>query len=163
MVHHLNYLGYARRVAASTEQQREAVRALARLSRLLERASGELSLPQYRVLAAVAGGDERASRVAQRLAMGKPSVSAAVEALSQRGLLIRDSVDADLRATALRLSDRGRAVLDQTERAMLARVADVWDRLPDRDALIDSLRQVGPAMDAASSERRVARPSGESA
>ena len=38
----------------------EAVRALARVVPLLERASTELSLAHYRVLCAVASGDERA-------------------------------------------------------------------------------------------------------
>jgi DNA-binding MarR family transcriptional regulator len=66
----------------TTAQQIEAVRALARATRVLERASGELSLAHYRVLAAIASGDERASRVANRLAIGKPTVSVAVEALA---------------------------------------------------------------------------------
>ena len=39
---------------------------LARASRILERATGELSLAHYRVLAAVASGEERASRLAVR-------------------------------------------------------------------------------------------------
>src|ERR1700728_2063445 len=73
----------------------EAVRALARATRILERGSGELSLAHYRVLSAIASGDERASRVAKRLAIGKPTVSAAVEALAQRGLLVRSAVDGD--------------------------------------------------------------------
>ena len=39
----------------------DAVRTLARLSRLLERGAGELSLPQFRVLAMVDDGGDRAS------------------------------------------------------------------------------------------------------
>jgi DNA-binding MarR family transcriptional regulator len=83
----------------------EAVRALARASRFLERSSDELSLAHYRVLAAVASGDERASRVAQRLAIGRPTISAAVDALGQRGLLSRGTVEGDQRATALHLTE----------------------------------------------------------
>ena len=46
----------------------EAVRALARLSRLMERAVSDegLSLAHFRVLAAVAEGEIRASHVARR-------------------------------------------------------------------------------------------------
>ena len=44
--------------AVTTAEQIEAVRALARATRVLERASGELSLAHYRVLAAV-DGDQR--------------------------------------------------------------------------------------------------------
>ena len=81
------------------------MRGLARAARILERVSGELSLAHYRVLSAIAGGDERASRVAERLALGKPAVSAAVESLSQRGLIARSEVAGDQRAAALRLTD----------------------------------------------------------
>ncbi len=77
----------------ATPRQVDAVRALARATRVLERASGELSLAHYRVLSAIASGEKRASRVAERLAIGKPTVSAAVEALAQRGLLLRSAVD----------------------------------------------------------------------
>ena len=65
------------------------LRALARLARVIERAGDELNLAQYRVLVAIASGDERASRVATRLAIGKPTVSAIVEALHDRGLVPR--------------------------------------------------------------------------
>ena len=47
---------------------------------------GSLGLAHYRFLALVAGGDERASRLAERLALGKPAVSAAVGALVAQGL-----------------------------------------------------------------------------
>ena len=97
----------------------EAVRALARASRVLERASGELSLAHYRVLSAIASGDERASRVAARLAVGKPTISAAVESLCQRGLLVRSEVTGDQRAAALRLTAEGEALLDRVEAEMV--------------------------------------------
>ena len=87
------------------------MRALARATRVLERASGELSLAHYRVLSAIASGDERASRVAHRLAVGKPTVSAAVDALAQRGLLVRTAVDRDHRVAALHLTSEGVALL----------------------------------------------------
>ena len=101
-----------------------AVRAVARLARVLERASGDLSMAHYRVLAAVADGDERASRVAARLALGKPTISASVDALCRHGLLTREDVEHDQRATTLRLTDagatrtaRGRGGDDATARA----------------------------------------------
>jgi DNA-binding MarR family transcriptional regulator len=90
--------------AADTSLAVEAVRALARGSRLLERASGELNLAHYRVLSAIASGDERASRIATRLAIGKPTVSATVEALCHRGLLARSRGDDDQRVDVLRLT-----------------------------------------------------------
>ena len=130
-----------------------AVRALARASRILERASGELNLAHYRVLSAIASGDERASRVAARLALGKPTVSSAVESLCQRGLLTRTTESSDQRVAVLRLTDAGRALLDSVEAEMLRRLADVQARLPGGDGLIDSLVWLGEAIDALAADK----------
>ncbi|ADP82710.1 MarR family winged helix-turn-helix transcriptional regulator [Pseudofrankia inefficax] len=134
-----------------------AVRALVGAARVLERASGELSLAQYRVLASVAAGDERASRIAARLALGKPTISATVESLRQRGLLTRAAVDDDQRAAALRLTDDGRAVLDAAERAMLDRLGELAARTPEPAAVLDALRALDGAVDGYLADRAAAR------
>ena len=103
----------------------EAVRAIARMSRVLERACGDLSMAHYRVLSAVADGDVRASRVARRLALGKPTISASVEALCRRGLLTREDVSDDQRAVTLRLTPAGESALHTVETAMSERLAAV--------------------------------------
>jgi DNA-binding MarR family transcriptional regulator len=126
---------------------------LARASRVLERASGELNLAHYRVLSAVAAGDQRASRVAIRLALGKPAVSAAVDALCQRGLLTRSGVDADQRAAALSLTDEGAAVLARVETDMTARILSLCERIPDGALIVESLGRLGDALDEAAAER----------
>ena len=100
----------------------EAVRALARASSLMERASSELSLAHYRVLSAISSGDERASRIAGRLAIGKPTISAAVNAMCERGLLVRMDVEGDLRAVDLRLTLKGRRLLERVEAEMIRRI-----------------------------------------
>jgi DNA-binding MarR family transcriptional regulator len=138
----------------------DAVRALARASRVLERASGELSLAHYRVLSAVAAGDERASRVANRLALGKPTVSAAVDSLSQRGLLLRESVEGDQRAASLRLTAAGAALLSRVEAAMIGRIEDLCARTPDGPQLMESLVWLGAAVDEMQDERAGERKGG---
>ncbi|HEX5404489.1 MAG TPA: MarR family winged helix-turn-helix transcriptional regulator [Pseudonocardiaceae bacterium] len=135
----------------------EAVRALARASRILERVSGELNLAHYRVLSAIASGDERASRVAARLAIGKPTVSAAVDSLSQRGLLTRTSADTDQRVAVLRLTDAGQALLDGVEAEMVNRIENLAGRTPNGDQLIESLVWLGRAIDESVAERMAAR------
>jgi len=130
-----------------------AARALARLTRLVERSTGELSLAHYRVLAAVADGDERASRLAQRLALGKPAISASVEALCTRGLLERGAVDGDLRATALSLTERGRASLDAVDAALAERLDELTSRTPDPAATLSALAALGGALDELGAER----------
>jgi DNA-binding MarR family transcriptional regulator len=135
----------------------QAVRALARATRVLERASGELSLAHYRVLSAVASGDERASRVANRLAIGKPTVSAAVDALVQRGLLVRSGVDGDQRVAALHLTAEGTALLSRVETEMIRRIDDLCARTPDGDQLMQSLVWLGAAIDDMQAQRAAER------
>lgn len=133
----------------------EAIRALARASRALERASSELTLPHYRVLAAVASGDERASRIADRLALGKPTISASVDALCQR-VLARSEVEGDQRAAALHLTPDGQATLARVEAAMTDRVLDLCHRTPDGSQVLRSLGWLGAAIDEATAERHAA-------
>ncbi|MGW4486700.1 MarR family winged helix-turn-helix transcriptional regulator [Amycolatopsis sp. NPDC004368] len=132
-----------------------AVRALARLSRLVERSSGELNLAHYRVLSAIASGDERASRVAQRLALGRPAISAAVDALTKRGLLIRGDVDADHRATALSLTPQGERLLASTEARMVDVLGALVARTPDAEVVLESLGRLGDALDEVTAERLI--------
>jgi DNA-binding MarR family transcriptional regulator len=130
----------------------EAVRALARMARALERASDELSLAQYRVLSAIASGAERASRVAERLQLGRPTVSAAVDALCREGLVQRAEAPGDQRAVSLVLTSDGAALLRRMERAMVAVLDELCARAGDRD-LTDRLAALGPALDALGAER----------
>lgn len=134
-------------------RRREAVRALARLARLLERSSGDLSLAHYRVLAGVAAGNARASVLAMRLALGRPAISAAVESLSARGLLERTAVPGDLRASALRLTDRGQQVLDDVEADLLGRLDKVVARTSDPQRTLAVLAELGTALDELATER----------
>jgi DNA-binding MarR family transcriptional regulator len=137
----------------------QAVRALARASSALERSSPNLSLAHYRVLTAVAQGNERASNIARKLAIGKPTVSVAVESLCQRGLLARSGVAGDQRAAALHLTPAGQTLLDQVETEMIIRINDLCDRTPDGGQLIESLVWLGQAMDSRLADRLAARRS----
>ena len=131
-----------------------AVFTAARLARILDRAGGELGLAHYRFLALVAAGDERASRLAEHLALGKPAVSAAVGALHAQGLLTRDEVAGDQRAIRLQLTDKGREVLARTEAAMAARLCELVGRTDDPAATMKALVGLGEAVDRDLAERR---------
>src|SRR5690349_1020297 len=103
------------------------------MARLLERACTDLSPPltlaQYRLLAMIGGGAERASEIAGRLALTKPTVSATVDTLVERGLVTRATADDDRRALRLQLTPDGAGVLEAAERAMRARLDDVLARV----------------------------------
>jgi DNA-binding MarR family transcriptional regulator len=127
-------------IDSTATRAHEAVRALARASRVLERASSELSLAHYRVLSAIASGDER-------------TVSAAVEALCQRGLLVRSGVEGDQRVAALRLTGDGEALLERVEAEMVSRIDALCARTPDGAQLMESLVWLGDAIDEVVAER----------
>lgn len=138
-------------------KRREAIRALARLARVLERSTGELSLAHYRVLASIATGNHRASRLASQLAVGKPAVSAAVESLCSRGLLAREAVDGDLRATTLQLTPAGARLLDGVETSVGARLDELVARTSDPARTLAVLSELGTALDEAAAERHAAK------
>jgi DNA-binding MarR family transcriptional regulator len=142
------------------EREIEAVRALARASSVLERSSTELNLAHYRVLSAVASGEERASHVAAKLALGRPAISAAVESLTQRGLLTRFGVDGDQRVAGLRLTPEGERLLAEVESEMRERLRDLCRRTPDGEELLQSLVWLGRALDERRAERWAQRTHG---
>lgn len=131
-----------------------AVRALVRVSRILERSLGELSLPHYRVLAAISAGDEIASRVASRLAIGRPAVSAAVASLCERGFLVRSDVAGDLRASGLRLTELGWDALTRADTAMSDELRRLAAKTVHPESVIDTLGLFNDAVTARYAELR---------
>jgi DNA-binding MarR family transcriptional regulator len=136
---------------------RRAVRALALAARKLERATGDLTLAQYRVLALVAGGDERSSLVAERLAVAKPTITAVVDGLVERGCLTREAVAGDRRSQRLVVTDAGRIALAEVEESMAAAVETVLDDARDRDAIVAALLDLDDALSAYYTRRLAAR------
>lgn len=131
-----------------------AVRALVRAARVLEQACEGLSLAHYRVLAAVEAGDQRASRVADRLAVGKPAISAAVDALCTHGLLTRSEAPGDQRAVTLGLTEDGRRLLRSAEAAMARRLEALSSAAPGGASAIPALLTLGEAVEAWREGRR---------
>lgn len=144
-------------VRSTNENEVQAIRALARVARLLERSSGDLNLAHYRVLSAIAEGNARASRIADLLALGKPTVSAAVESLTQRGLILREDVAEDRRATTLTLTPAGEEALATVDREMLGYLDELLGRTEDPARVLDSLGQLGKALDEVAAERAARR------
>jgi DNA-binding MarR family transcriptional regulator len=124
-----------------------AVQAITRVSRMLERASGELSLADFRMLSAIAGGEARATRLAARLAVGKPAVSAGVDSLVRRGYVERSRVEGDQRASALSLTPAGFDVHARVEAEMVQRLRRLCERTEGGDELIELLGRLGGAVE----------------
>jgi DNA-binding MarR family transcriptional regulator len=135
----------------------ETVRTLARLARVLERSCGEITLPQYRLLAMISEGSERATALAGKLALAKPSVSAMVDALVERNLVTRARVDGDRRAIRLQLTPAGLAALRSAEATMAENLQPLLDRCDDAALVDTALAQLAGALDAAFADRIAAR------
>ena len=131
----------------------QAVLALARASRVVERASTDLSFADYRVLSSIDSGEGRASRLADRLALGKPTVSATVDSLSKRGLIVRSKVEGDNRAIALTLSEDGRDLYDRMQARMSRQLELLAERTGQPERVIEALALLNDAVDAAMRER----------
>jgi DNA-binding MarR family transcriptional regulator len=127
---------------------------VARLHRTLEHApDAELTLPQYRVLGLLAGGDARASHLAHRLAVSKPTVTALVDSLVERGYVSREAAPGDRRAITVSITPTGRSAIARTATALRAALDDVVDRCADPAAVYAALDQLAPALDAWWAER----------
>ena len=125
-------------------------RQLAYMARRVEAALGDLSLTAYRVLTLVAQGDERSSQIAGRLAMGRPTVTYAVDTLVDKGLLARTSHETDRRVVRLELTDAGRAALATADASVAARLRPVVEHLDDADRLFEAMADLQRATVAAS-------------
>jgi long-chain acyl-CoA synthetase len=139
---------------AGEARQRDAAplgRAAARLAKHVEKAlsPGDLSLPQYRVLALLGDGSAVASALASKLAVSPPSVTAIVDGLVARGLVSRQSDGGDRRRVTHALTDKGRRVLSEADAEATARLEAIADHLPgrDRERAIEGLRLWPAAMD----------------
>jgi len=131
----------------------DAVRALSRVSRVVNPAIGDLSPADYRLMAIIVSGEERAARVAARLALGKATISATVDSLSKRGLIVRSQVPGDSRATALSLSEEGLALFDLVEGRMARQLELLCERTPNGEQVIESLTWLGTVIEAAVTDR----------
>ena len=132
---------------------RRAIRTVARLARVLERSGDELSLPQYRVLDMVARGDERASMLSARLALAKPTITAVVDGLVERGWLVRSEVAGDRRAIRLSITPAGKKALRAAEVVMADRLRPILERAADPEQALAVLSALEDALDQAAGER----------
>ena len=131
--------------------------AIARLSRVLENHTAtDLSLSQYRVLGLLASGHERAGDLAARLAVTKPTLTALVDGLVDRGYVVREALPGDRRAVRVAITDGGREAAEAAGRGFRAVLDEVLGYCADADAVLAAIDALRPALDArwAASARR---------
>jgi len=147
---------------SARDRRLAAVRVLAHLHRMLESAEAGLTIPQYRMLAVLSEGGERSARVAQKLAVRKPTLTALADGLIAAGYAERESEPGDRRIVRLTLTDAGRAALARADGAYLARLAPVLAELREPDRLVGDLIEVGEVLAARVRARVAAESAAES-
>lgn len=109
------------------------VRAVARLGRVFEKrlADEGMTLPQFRVLAFLSEGEWAASKVAEWLAVSRPSLTALVDGLVEQGWVERKEHPSDRRSVLHHLTKPGRARLAETTELLAERLDTLLDHLDD--------------------------------
>jgi DNA-binding MarR family transcriptional regulator len=148
---------YALSVSDEAPRTDREILTLVWVVRELERACTDLTLPQYRLLALIVGGEERASGLAGQLALARPTVSAAVETLVTNGMVERTTVDNDRRAIRLTITQAGRRALEAAESAMREKLDALMRDVRDPEVVADALDQLASALAAQGERARAAR------
>lgn len=127
-----------------------AARAAARFSKSMEVALAAvgLSLPQYRLLAFLSGGPERARALAGWLDVSPPSLTALVDGAVARGLVERVAVDHDRRCVRHLITDAGAEALERADAAVARRLAEVVGHLSPAQSrrALEGLELLGKAL-----------------
>jgi DNA-binding MarR family transcriptional regulator len=124
------------------------VRLMARLTRVAEQACQltGISLPQYRLLAAVTDGPQRASALAARVGVSRPTLTSLVDGLEQAGLLRRVPVPTDRRGVDLAATPEGLAAVARADGALAERMFSLVP--PERTAsAVELVAQMTFALD----------------
>jgi DNA-binding MarR family transcriptional regulator len=127
---------------------RAAIRVLARLARVAEQAcqSTGISLPQYRLLLSISEGSQRASEIARKVGVSRPTLTSLVDGLEQAGLLRRAPVPTDRRGIELIATPAGREAVDRAELALADRLNQLVT--PDTNRPVtDMINDLGSALD----------------
>lgn len=124
-----------------TDDEIAAARTVVRLNRHLAHALAkvDLSEAQYRALAMLAEGDAVASGIAGQMALTKPSITALVDGLEDRGLVERLPHPSDRRRRTLSITAEGLAQLQLADEISTACLRAIAAHTDDADSPIAGL------------------------
>ena len=124
-----------------------AVMTVLRLFRALERVDSELTPQQYRIMKLAGAGGERSARLAERLAVAKPTLTATADGLVAAGYARRDTEAGDRRVVRLCLTAAGREALDRADAAYGGWLDQVLAETGEPDLVLHALDLLNQAMD----------------
>ena len=138
---------------AEADETIGALLAVLRITRVLERIDAGISPQQYRMLKLIGLGGERSARLAERLAVAKPTLTATADSLVAAGLACREPEPGDRRVVRLHLTQAGRAAAQQADAAYASWFGSLLDHTGRREQIVGDLLTLDDAM----TERRLAR------
>jgi DNA-binding MarR family transcriptional regulator len=130
-----------------------ALLTILRVGRVLERLDAGVSPQQYRMLKLIGAGGERSARLADKLAVARPTLTATADSLVAAGLACREAEPGDRRVVRLRLTEAGQAAVARADVAYAEWFGGLLDDTGLREQIISDLL----ALDIAMIERRKAR------
>jgi DNA-binding MarR family transcriptional regulator len=134
-----------------------AVLTVLRMSRVMERVDAGVSPQQYRMLKLIGAGGERSARLAEKLAVAKPTLTSTADSLVAAGLVCREAEPGDRRVVRVHLTEAGQAAVARADEAYAAWLDDLLEYTGGKDKILASLQLLDESM----TERRRARISAE--
>jgi DNA-binding MarR family transcriptional regulator len=132
----------------------ESVLTLMWLGRVMERVDSGLSPQQYRILKLAGAGGERSARLAERLAVAKPTLTAIADSLVAAGLARRVAEPGDRRVVRLQLTEAGSVAVRHADAIYGEWLAGLLEQTGRAPEIHDDLQQLRAALEA----RRQTRP-----
>jgi len=139
--------------SADADEAISSLLTVLRIARVLERIDAGISPQQYRVLKLIGLGGERSARLAERLAVAKPTLTATADSLVAAGLACREAEPGDRRVVRLHLTQAGRAAVQQADAAYSAWFGSLLEHTGRREQIVADLFRLDEAM----TQRRLAR------
>lgn len=124
-----------------------AVLAIMRMARALDRVEAGLSPQQYRILKLAGAGGERSARLAERLAVAKPTLTAIADSLVAAGLARREAEPGDRRVVRLHLTEAGNVAVERADAAYGQWLGDLLELTGDGDRIEADLLLINVALD----------------
>jgi DNA-binding MarR family transcriptional regulator len=131
----------------------QVVMVLLRLFRALERVDTDLTPQQYRILKLAGAGGERSAKLAERLAVAKPTLTATADGLVAAGYARRDAEPGDRRVVRLCLTAAGREALDRADAAYTSWLDQLLAETGEPNQVLHALDALEQAMDEAKRAR----------
>jgi DNA-binding MarR family transcriptional regulator len=134
----------------------QMVMILLRLFRALERVDTDLTPQQYRILRLAGAGGERSAKLAERLAVAKPTLTATADGLVAAGYARRDAEPGDRRVVRLCLTAAGREAVDRADAAYTGWLDQLLAETGEPEQVLQALDTLDQAMDEVRRARRAA-------